>query len=45
MLAHAAPEIEKQLDVMRLDEYWDIFKAVDEASRFFASDDPDATTA
>jgi anti-sigma B factor antagonist len=45
VLAHAAPEIEKQLDVMRLDEYWDIFKAVDEASSFFASDDSEATTA
>ena len=37
VLAHAAPEVEKQLDDMRMDQYWDIFKTVEEATGFFTT--------
>ena len=37
VIAHAAPDVERVLLDMRLDDYWDIFKSVDEAIQFFAS--------
>jgi anti-anti-sigma factor len=37
VIAHAAPSVEKVLYDMRLDDYWDIFKDVEEASEFFAA--------
>jgi anti-sigma B factor antagonist len=35
VLAHASPHIEKVLYDMRMDDYWDIFKSIEEASEFF----------
>jgi anti-anti-sigma factor len=36
VLAHAGPNVEKVLYDMRMDDYWDIFKGVEEASEFYA---------
>jgi anti-anti-sigma factor len=38
VIAHAPPDVAKILDNMRMDQYWDIFKTVEEARRFFASE-------
>jgi anti-sigma B factor antagonist len=38
VLAHAAPNVERVLHDMRMDDYWDIFKSVEEADRFFTKD-------
>ena len=38
VIANASPNVEKVLDKMRLDEYWDIFKTMKEASEFFGSE-------
>jgi anti-sigma B factor antagonist len=35
VIAHAAPDIERVLSDMRMDDYWDIFKSVAEATQFF----------
>jgi anti-sigma B factor antagonist len=34
-LAHLSPDTERFIDEMQMDDYWDIFKTVEEASRFF----------
>jgi anti-sigma B factor antagonist len=34
-LAHLAPATERFINEMRMDDYWDIFKSVEEASQFF----------
>jgi anti-sigma B factor antagonist len=36
VLSRASQHIEKVLFDMRMDDYWDIFKSVEEASQFFA---------
>ena len=38
VIARPSTHIEKVLYDMRMDEYWDIFKSVDEARRFFTTD-------
>ncbi len=38
VLARVAPDTEKFIDEMKMDDYWDIFKTVEEASRFFRGD-------
>jgi anti-anti-sigma regulatory factor len=38
VLAHLSPQSEHFVNEMRVDDYWDIFLNVDEASRFFERD-------
>ncbi len=38
VLAHLAPVTESFINDMRMDDYWDIFKTVEEAIRFFRPD-------
>jgi anti-anti-sigma regulatory factor len=38
VLAHPAPNVERVLYDMRMDDYWDIFNSVEEAGRFFTKD-------
>jgi anti-sigma B factor antagonist len=38
VLARLAPDTERFMSDMQLDDYWDIFKTVEEASRFFRRD-------
>ena len=35
VLAHLAPDTERFINDMQMDDYWDIFKTVEEASEFF----------
>jgi anti-anti-sigma factor len=35
VLAHLSPEMNRFMDEMRMDDYWDIFATVDEACAFF----------
>ena len=35
VLAHLSPDTQRFLGEMQMDDYWDIFKTVEEASRFF----------
>lgn len=37
-LAGASPEVEKFLDEMRMDAYWESFRTVDEARRYLLGD-------
>ena len=36
-LAHLAPATEKFIEDMQMDDYWDMFKTVDEAVQFFSA--------
>ena len=38
VLAHASPNVERVVYDMRMDDYWDMFKSVEEAGRFFTKD-------
>ena len=38
VLAHLNPHMEKFIDMMQMDDYWDIFKNVAEAKAFFNTD-------
>ena len=35
VLAHCSPEVEKCIGMMQLDDYWDLFRKVDDAVEFF----------
>ena len=38
VLAHLNPHMEKFIDLMQMDDYWDIFNTVEEAKSFFNRD-------
>ena len=40
VLAHLNPHMEKFIEMMQMDDYWEIFKNVEEAKEFF---NPDST--
>jgi anti-sigma B factor antagonist len=37
VLAHLSREVEKYIDMMQMDDHWDIFKTVQESVEFFES--------
>jgi len=36
VIARPSPQIEKHLEEMQMDDFWDVFRSVDEAKRFYA---------